>query len=128
LNRLDRGKLDDLLAVTISSKEDKWRGVTYRVFDAPTSTKPFEERREFLSSLTLPPHAVLVDYEKCQSAAHLQEKLKHILSIGGEGLMLRKPTSLYEHGRSSSFLKVKSYQDTEVRMVERSPYGFVCEQ
>ncbi len=37
--------------------------------------------------------------------------------IVGEGLMLRKPKSSYEHGRSSVLLKVKSFYDEEAKVV-----------
>ena len=36
---------------------------------------------------------------------------------GGEGLMLRRPASKYEHARSKSLLKVKSQKDEEAKVV-----------
>jgi DNA ligase-1 len=39
--------------------------------------------------------------------------LKAVEQNNGEGLMLRKPKSLYEHSRSRTLLKVKSFHDEE---------------
>jgi DNA ligase-1 len=39
-------------------------------------------------------------------------------ALGGEGLMLRRPGSRYEVGRSSSLLKVKTFHDAEARVLE----------
>jgi DNA ligase-1 len=47
--------------------------------------------------------------------------LDRIESMGGEGLMLRQPGSLYEAGRSHTLLKVKRFQDTEARVIKHLP-------
>ena len=38
-------------------------------------------------------------------------------SLGGEGLMLRQPESLYVAGRSATLLKVKSFKDDEAVVI-----------
>ncbi len=38
-------------------------------------------------------------------------------ALGGEGLMLRQPSSIYVAGRSSTLLKVKTFQDAEARVI-----------
>jgi DNA ligase 1 len=43
---------------------------------------------------------------RCRDKAHLFQELERIEGLGGEGLMLRKPRSLYVEGRSSTLLKV----------------------
>ena len=48
-----------------------------------------------------------VKQEKCRNQSHLLAKLKIVIQRGGEGLMLRKPESLYEAIRSPTLLKVK---------------------
>jgi hypothetical protein len=70
---------------------------------------------------------VLVEHEKAKSRQHVLDKLKEIETLGGEGLMLRKPESFvpslsdplvqtpgltrlireYQGGRSASLLKIK---------------------
>jgi NAD-dependent DNA ligase len=44
-----------------------------------------------------------------------------VIGLGGEGLMLRQPQSLYEVGRSTTLYKVKTFLDAEARVVEHLP-------
>ena len=46
----------------------------------------------------------------CSSAHILADCLQTILDGGGEGVVLRKPHSLYHFGRSSSLLKLKVFK------------------
>jgi DNA ligase-1 len=57
----------------------------------------------------------------CQGTDHLQSELNRVLAMGGEGLMLRQPRSLYEVGRSTTLFKVKSFLDAEAIVVEHVP-------
>jgi len=41
--------------------------------------------------------------EECRDMQHLQQFLQGIIEQGGEGIILRNPSSLYEHGRSRAF-------------------------
>jgi DNA ligase-1 len=43
--------------------------------------------------------------------AQLKQLLADVNKAGGEGIMLRKPGSLYEHKRSTTLLKVKTFYD-----------------
>lgn len=44
---------------------------------------------------------------KCTSRPQLSQMLQAIIDYSGEGVMLRKPFSVYEHGRSNLLLKLK---------------------
>ena len=44
----------------------------------------------------------------------MEEELKKVEALGGEGLMIRKPGSLYEECRSTNLLKIKTFHDAEV--------------
>jgi DNA ligase-1 len=57
----------------------------------------------------------------CTGADHLRQELARVEILGGEGLMLRRPKSMYEVGRSSSLLKVKTFHDTEARVIGHAP-------
>ncbi|KAG0660930.1 hypothetical protein C6P46_004203 [Rhodotorula mucilaginosa] len=63
----------------------------------------------------------VVEQEKCDGWDHLEEKLEQVRSLGGEGLMLRQPKSKYEHKRSNTLLKVKTFYDAEARVVSHEP-------
>ena len=54
----------------------------------------------------------------CTGRKQLTGQLQEVEKGGGEGLMLRKPKSLYEHTkRSKTLLKVKSFTDEEAEVV-----------
>src|SRR5262249_55634216 len=101
-------------------KSDAWREITFVVFDAPAMAAPFEERIEHVRSLLAErqlPHARHHPHERCTGHEHLRAELARIEALGGEGLMMRRPQSRYEVGRSSTLLKVKSFHDAEGRVV-----------
>ncbi|CAE7178162.1 ligA [Symbiodinium pilosum] len=58
-----------------------------------------------------------VPMEKCANRDHLDSALAETEKRGGEGLMLRCPGSKYEHRRSKSLLKVKTFYDEEAIVV-----------
>eukprot|EP00039_Didymoeca_costata_P033412 m.42194 g.42194 ORF g.42194 m.42194 type:complete len:382 (-) comp9856_c0_seq1:65-1210(-) len=110
------------IAKTHSGDDNNWKCVTYAVFDVPKlkndNKKPakFEQRMEWLHQNIIPsktPYAAAVVSIKCRGKQHLNDELKTTEAKGGEGLMLRRPHSVYEHGRRDSLLKVKSFKDEE---------------
>ncbi len=102
---------------------DHWRDVRFVVFDAPNSPEPFEDRqarlRDWLAGTT--EFASVLDQQVCDDVIHLRTELDRIEALGGEGLMLRQPGSLYEVGRSTTLLKVKTFMDAEARVVDHLP-------
>ena len=102
-------------------QSEDWRKVSFVVFDAPSHGGPFEARLAHLKDLLErqgPPHAYALEHVPCEGVQHLRRELARIEGFGGEGLMLRKPGSKYEVGRSSTLLKVKSFHDDEARVVD----------
>jgi len=59
--------------------------------------------------------------EQCKGIQQLKEKLKEVELLGGEGLMLRQPKSLYVAGRSNTLLKVKNFHDEEAKVIAHEP-------
>ena len=111
--------------------EDEWAnsGVVYKVFDIPNSKAPFEIRTALLRNI------VKVQYNSHFDAiesikiscfplefvqqilvtdrAFLEDSFATVIARGGEGVMLRAPSSLYEQRRSFNLLKYKIQADTE---------------
>jgi len=113
--------------VSIVRRHDRselWGELTYLVFDAPGIVAPFEERyrslRDRLSG-NRNNYAAVHDQYLCKGTDHLQEELARINSVGGEGLMLRQPGSLYEAGRSHTLLKIKTFHDAEAWVLDHLP-------
>ena len=121
---IGRGKFEQALSVVLSqTPDDRWKQVRFMVFDAPKAHGTFEQRTQFIKA-TLPEknaHAKPVTQELCKSAAHLIAERDRIVALGGEGLMLRKPESEYEAGRSPTLLKVKPQDDAEATVIAHIP-------
>jgi ATP-dependent DNA ligase len=92
---------------TIKDANEEWKEMVFQVFDAPSHKGVYEERVEFLKSkLKSSQYARVVGVQKCEGIDHLRKALAAVEELGGEGIMLRKPKSFYERGRSSILLKV----------------------
>ena len=101
-------------------KSDLWKELSFVVFDAPKLEKGFEDRLEFVKEClqgNSSPYAKALDQQVCQSVEHLRQELARLEALGAEGVMLRRPGSRYEGGRSSTLLKVKSFHDAEARVL-----------
>eukprot|EP00026_Physarum_polycephalum_P001966 Phypoly_transcript_01970.p1 GENE.Phypoly_transcript_01970~~Phypoly_transcript_01970.p1 ORF type:complete len:954 (+),score=99.16 Phypoly_transcript_01970:90-2951(+) len=89
-----------------------WPILRMAAFDMPSiheNALPFEERYGLL--LVIPyehPFIQPAMRVKCLGKRQMITALKRILRDGGEGLILRKPKSVYEHGRSKNLIKMKA--------------------
>jgi DNA ligase-1 len=98
-----------------------WLDLKFGVFDVPGSAGGIDQRlniarqwfRENPSE-----YAFVITQKKVRDRGHLNEELLRVEEMGGEGLIVRKPDSLYTKGRSTDILKVKSYYDMEAVVVE----------
>lgn len=52
---------------------------------------------------------ILAGVMKCKGLNHSWQALHGILDDGGEGVILAKPNSPYEHGRTSTIQKLKVF-------------------
>jgi DNA ligase 1 len=102
----------------------EWEELTYVVFDAPNAKGGFEDRIAHAQKVIAraeAPHARWHEHVRCEGITHLREELARVEALGGEGLMLRRPGSKYEVGRSQSLLKVKTFHDAEARVIGHAP-------
>ena len=137
---LGRGKFEDcgLLRKKRPTKESeikKWneewlkKEVVFNVFDIMNLNVEFEKRMKQLKTL-------VKDRNKCMKKLNINksnpiltfteqtkvnkvealEMAKEVIKGGGEGIMLRKPGSLYEAKRSKTLYKIKEVDDMEVRI------------
>jgi DNA ligase-1 len=103
---------------------DLWKKVLYVVFDAPAAGGTFENRMKAIreSQVEYTALQLRVLYQSiCEGTDSLRAELARVERVGGEGLMLRQPDSLYEAGRSSTLLKVKSFHDADAVVVGHQP-------
>jgi DNA ligase-1 len=109
LLRLGRGTFSELMGLIKANDEEPWKKVKYCVFDCPQLLVPFERRIGVLNSLqdSLPEHVHIVSHTQCRGIDHFNAYLQRIVEDGGEGVVLRKPNSMYESGRSDTLYKCK---------------------
>ncbi|KAF8627948.1 hypothetical protein AX17_006101 [Amanita inopinata Kibby_2008] len=115
-----RGKFPETVSIVKTVNSPHWKDMTFQIFDVPSlASEPFEKRLEFLQKTFGPqgthaaPHINVVEQIEAKSREHVLERLKEVESLGGEGVMLRKPESMYEGRRSNTLLKVKNFYDAE---------------
>ncbi len=93
-----------------------WQGITYQVFELPNQVGGLLARMNVLNLYLThfpAPYLRVVEQVEVSSESKLQVELQRILAMGGEGLVVRNPESLYHAGRSNEALKVKLKQDAE---------------
>jgi len=113
--------------VSIARRADAgeaWRALRFVIFDAPAIGGQFERRLGRLGEhFDAKPWALaeVLDHRLCTGVDDLHAELRRVEALGGEGLMLRQPGSRYIAGRSETLLKVKSFLDTEAKIVGHQP-------
>ena len=122
---LDRKKFQRTVSIVRRQDQNaEWRQIRYVVFDAPAIADTFENRVSYLSDFVRDlkhDYVMALDQTLCRGIAHLKEELQRVESLGGEGLMLRQPSSKYVAGRSSTLLKVKTFHDAEAEVIGHQP-------
>ncbi|XP_048253450.1 uncharacterized protein LOC124135824 isoform X2 [Haliotis rufescens] len=116
-----RGKFQSTVSIVKTPEDERWKKISYHVFDVPNLEKqPFEKRYEELQGYfdkAKPKYAILCEQTKCTSKEHVEEELEKALGLGGEGVMLREPKSKYERRRSPTLLKMKKFHDAEAVVI-----------
>ncbi|KIM38613.1 hypothetical protein M413DRAFT_239846 [Hebeloma cylindrosporum] len=123
-----RGNFQSTVSIVKTVNSIHWKNITFQLFDIPSrGEEAFEQRYDFLQKTFGEggTHATdqicVVHHEVAKNRQHVLDKLKEIETLGGEGLMLRKPSSVYEGRRSGSLLKIKTFYDAEAIVVGHAP-------
>ncbi len=101
-----------------------WLQLQFAVFDVPATPGPFRKRITaaviwFTKSPS--PNAFVVEQIPVENHAHLDQELKRIEALGGEGLIIRDPDALYQAGRRPHILKAKNFHDAEATVIAHLP-------
>ncbi|SDM00499.1 DNA ligase-1 [Geoalkalibacter ferrihydriticus] len=112
-------------AVVQRARDDEgWLGLQFVIFDVPAAEGGFTDRiakaRAWFAAHPSD-YAFVIPQVPVRDRAHLREELRRVESLGGEGLIVRKPDALYLPGRSTEILKVKNYQDAEALVIAHFP-------
>jgi len=94
-----------------------WRTVTHNIFEVPNAKGNLWDR---LSKVEPYQSKIIkiIPQIKVKNKVHLKKFLKEIESKGGEGVVVRDPNSPYIAKRTSKALKVKSFYDTECKVIK----------
>ena len=122
---LGRKRFEETVSIvkTQNFTDERWSQLRFMVFDAPSiGDKPFESRVQFLKE-TLAGHkfATVVKQVQARDKAHVINTRDRSVKKGAEGLMLRKPESVYVGKRTKDLLKVKVWYDDEAEVVDHVP-------
>jgi len=111
-----RGQFQQTCGI-VRRHDDQWKGVIFMIFDYIDTGFDFYRRLDNLKQMKdsnyLPYHCKIVDHLHCKDKNHLKEFQDIIENLGGEGVMIKNPNSLYQFKRSSDCLKVKSFKQDE---------------
>lgn len=103
---------------------DGWLDLKFAVFDVPAAEGGFEERLKVAEEWFIKNpsrYAFVIEHTPIKNSRHLQQELKKVEALEGEGIILRRPGSPYTKGRSGDILKVKSYSDMEAVVIGHIP-------
>jgi DNA ligase-1 len=112
-----RGDFDTISSIVrykIPSKE--WRKVTFNIFEVPNAKGNLFER---LAKVKPYQNDVvrIIPQIKVKNRIELMNFLKEVEAKGGEGVVVRNPNASYIAKRTNQALKVKSFYDTECKVV-----------
>lgn len=108
---------------TQDSTDKRWHQLKFKVFDVPSRGEDeFEARQAWLNE-TFGEHDVVdvVQQELAKSKEHVIELRDQIVEQGAEGLMLRKPKTVYVGKRTKDLLKVKKWIAEEATVADHVP-------
>eukprot|EP00026_Physarum_polycephalum_P001339 Phypoly_transcript_01340.p1 GENE.Phypoly_transcript_01340~~Phypoly_transcript_01340.p1 ORF type:complete len:1070 (+),score=142.73 Phypoly_transcript_01340:227-3436(+) len=123
-----RGTFQDSQRLIVADEEPiAWEYMRLVTFDDPTpvaSDLEFEKRYGNLLALIskASPAIIVAPRVKCVTKRQLANMAQSVILEGGEGVVLRKPKSIYENGRSAFLLKIKATRgDKEALVVTANP-------
>ena len=98
----------------------KWSEIKYMIFEVPHAKGDFFKRLERASEYIKEKkllHVEVIEQKICNSKEEMDSYKKSILSLGGEGVMLKDASKEYFDGRSNYLLKVKEADDMEAKVI-----------
>lgn len=114
---LGRGQFERTVSIVSKHQPHSgWKAITYQIFEVPNQAGGLLQRlavlRDYLQRVEVP-NLHIIEQTPVKSAEQLQLRLKRLVSLGAEGLVVRNPETPYLSGRSNQALKVKMKEDAE---------------
>ena len=106
--------------VNSKDSQERWLELTYNIFEVPNQDGDLFERLDVLK-LYLREHPnkrlTIIPQTKVKKKSDMESFYKNIISLKGEGIVVRDPSLMYYVGRRSDALKHKPFMDAECRVV-----------
>ncbi|OGV76669.1 MAG: DNA ligase [Methylotenera sp. RIFCSPLOWO2_02_FULL_45_14] len=123
---LARGKFEALSGAVRKNVpiDEEWRGISYLIFELPNEQGTFQVRAQRIVEIVKQaniPHLKAVTQFRVKDETVLNSRLKQVVALGGEGLMLHRADAQYVTGRSDALLKLKLQNDAEATVVAHTP-------
>lgn len=100
--------------------DKEWRDIRYMVFDTPLENIVFRERYSRFAGFSSD-YVEIVKQYSISDMSSIRRYLDEISTNGGEGVMLRDPSSYYEQKRSKTLVKCKKFMDDDALILSVVP-------
>lgn len=120
-----RGTFEKTVSIVKKQQpHDGWLELNFAIFDVPQATGGFSRRlqkaKDWFDNHSSR-FAFVLPQKTIKDNEQLKTELQRVEKLGGEGLIVRKPYTLYIRGRSREILKVKSFLDMEAVVLAHVP-------
>lgn len=116
-----RGEFSNIVSIVKKQEpHDGWKELTYNVFDVPQEKGGLVQRLvklEYYLKLNQADYVRIVKQITCNNEEELQSFLHTIEEGGGEGVVIRNPSSPYVTKRDANSLKIKNFEDEECTVI-----------
>ncbi len=120
-----RGTFERTASIVLTEQpHDGWLQLQFAIFDVPEAAGAFTRRIEKARAWFAghpSRHAFVIPQVSVRDREQLQQELKRVAELRGEGLIVRNPDAPYVAGRSAEILKVKDFQDAEAVVIGHVP-------
>lgn len=115
-----RDQFAEISSIVRSHDDKGWHKLKLHVFDVPDAKGDLLTRLAELNAyLTKHPNKYIEIIEQIpiETPQHIEQFLKQVEQLKGEGIVIRNPNAPYERKRSSQILKVKTALDEECTVI-----------
>ncbi|WP_235584713.1 DNA ligase [Thiomicrospira sp. WB1] len=123
---LERQAFAETMSIVRQTEPDeRWRQVTFQVFDVPNAPGGLTQRlarlTRFLTQAPSISSLSVVKQIQLKDSAHFKQLFSRLQEKGAEGAVVRAPNQSYLSGRSDQALKVKLHQEAECQVQGYQP-------
>ncbi|PSM52329.1 DNA ligase [Campylobacter blaseri] len=95
-----------------------WSEIKFYIFDIPDLNESFDIKYKKMQEISKnSKNIVFIEQKIVKNNEEVFEFLDEVVSKGGEGVVVREPSLIYENARSNRILKLKKFKDSECKVV-----------